>query len=164
MWTGAMAANVRTGKTKLKKLWTDKYKKADALAVVAPPKVSFLEEILNRVAPTSDNAVPTATSQHDQLWLYLDEPPNTQLGLMEYWNSREAKWPQLARMAYDFLAIPAMSSECERVFSSVSKQTTPESSRLTGELLWHQECLSNWQRRGAIRMEGAFNAVLLDLT
>ena len=74
---------------------------------------------------------------------------------MDYWKSREAKWPQLAQMAYDFLAVPAMSSECERVFSSVSKQTTPESSRLTGKLLWHQECLSNWQRRGAIQMESA---------
>jgi hypothetical protein len=34
----------------------------------------------------------------------------------------------------DFLAIPAMSSECERVFSS-AKQTTPESSKLSRDLL-----------------------------
>jgi hypothetical protein len=65
-------------------------------------------------------------------------------------------------MAYDFLVIPAMSSECERVFSSCVKQTTPKSSRLSGEILWHQECLKNWQLRGAIHMERAWNAVLLD--
>jgi hypothetical protein len=53
-------------------------------------------------------------------------------------------------MAFDFLAVPAMSSECERVFSSCAKQTTPESSRLSGLILWHQECLKNWQRRGVI--------------
>jgi hypothetical protein len=44
-------------------------------------------------------------------------------------------WPQLAFMAFDFLAIPAMSSECERVFSSYVKETIAESSRLTGEML-----------------------------
>jgi hypothetical protein len=66
-------------------------------------------------------------------------------------------------VAYDFLCIPAMSSECERVFSSCAKQTTPESSRLSGDMLWHQECLKNWQRRGAIRIERAYNGVLLDL-
>ncbi|PMD19432.1 hypothetical protein NA56DRAFT_744186 [Hyaloscypha hepaticicola] len=26
----------------------------------------------------------------------------------------ESEWPQLACMAFDFLAVPAMSSECER--------------------------------------------------
>jgi len=67
-------------------------------------------------------------------------------------------------MAFDFLCIPAMSSECERVFSSCAKLTTLESSRLSGIMLCHQECLKNWQRRGAIQMAGAHNAVLLDLT
>jgi hypothetical protein len=83
---------------------------------------------------------------------------------MEYWLEKEAQWPELARMAFDFLCIPAMSSECERVFSSCAKQTTLKSSRLSGRMLWHQECLNNWQRRGAIRMETAHCAVILDLT
>jgi hypothetical protein len=51
-------------------------------------------------------------------------------------------------MAYDFLAIPAMSSECERVFLSCAKQATPKSSRLSGLMLAYQECLKNWQRQG----------------
>ena len=66
-------------------------------------------------------------------------------------------------MAYDFLAIPAMSLECERVFSSCSKQTTTQSSRLSGTALWHGECLKNWQRRGAIEIGSAYNGILLDL-
>ncbi len=86
------------------------------------------------------------------------------MGLMEYWRSRERDWPELAAMAFDFLAIPAMSSKCERVFSSCSKQTTPESSRLSRITLWHQECLKNWQCRGVIQIRRAFNAVLLDLS
>ena len=66
-------------------------------------------------------------------------------------------------MAFNFLAIPAMSSECERVFSSCAKLTTLESSKLSGDMLWHQECLKNWQRRGAISIETYNNTVLLDL-
>jgi hypothetical protein len=66
-------------------------------------------------------------------------------------------------MAFDFLAIPAMSSKCERVFSSYAKETTPESARLSGDILWHQECLKNWQARGAIQMKRAWNGVVLDL-
>ena len=61
------------------------------------------------------------------------------------------------------LAIPAMSSEYEHVFSFYAKQTTLESSRITGQMLWHQECLNNWQRRGAIIMGRAWNGVPLDL-
>jgi hypothetical protein len=73
----------------------------------------------------------------NELFLYLAEPLTDYLGLMEYWKSREAQWPHLAQMVYDFLLILAMSSECERVFSSCVKETTPESSRLSRRMLWH---------------------------
>jgi hypothetical protein len=156
---------VKSGKAKLKKLWEDDYKDDTLLSREKSPepaqKPSFLESILNAKAPASLTKVARPTAHRDQLRLYLEEPPNT-TPVMEYWKSREEQWPQLTAMAYDFLAIPAISSECERVFSSCAKQTTPESSRLSGEMLWHQECLKNWQRRGAIQMERAWNSVLLD--
>jgi hAT family C-terminal dimerisation region len=38
-----------------------------------------------------------------------------------YWRGVESKWPELARFAYDALSIPAMSTECERCFSSGKK-------------------------------------------
>jgi hypothetical protein len=85
------------------------------------------------------------------------------MGTTDYWRSSEFKWPQLALMAFDFMAVPAMSSKYERVFLSYTKQTTPKSSMLSGVMLWHQECLKNWQRRGVIVMEKAWNGVLLDL-
>jgi hypothetical protein len=55
------------------------------------------------------------------MFLYLDELLNVDLLVMEYWRSREKEWPYLAAMAFDFLAVPAMSSECERVFSFCAK-------------------------------------------
>ena len=40
-------------------------------------------------------------------------------------------WPNLAKIAFDLLVIPTISSECKRVFSSVAKLTIVESSRLS---------------------------------
>jgi hypothetical protein len=95
------------------------------------------------MAPSNRSRVARPTRGKDELFLYLAEPVTDRIGLMEYWKSREAQWPCLIQIAYDFLSIPAMSSECERVFSSCAKQTTPESSRLSGRMLWHQECVKN---------------------
>jgi hypothetical protein len=50
---------------------------------------------------------------------------------------KQAQWPELAAMAFDLLAVPAMSSECERVFSSCAKMTTPDSGKLLGKTLWY---------------------------
>ena len=131
---------------KVKKLWDDVYKGKNV--IIRPqsppspaPPVDYLTSILSQVAPQL--AVPTRASlRKDQYAQYLEEPCS-KMPIMEYWRSKEYEWPQLASMAFDFLAVPAMSSECERVFSSCAKQTTPESSRLTGGMLWHQECLKN---------------------
>src|SRR6266536_3378207 len=135
------SSQVRTAKTQLKRLWDIKYKtdiNPDRLSSPEPAtRPSFIEEILDKVAPPSSSNVARPTTRRDQLALYLEEAPISHIGVMDYWRQRESVWPELAHMAYDFLAIPAMSSECERVFSSCAKQTTPESSRLTGKLLWH---------------------------
>jgi hypothetical protein len=95
------------------------------------------------MAPSNRSRVIRPTRGKDELFLYLAEPVTDHMGLMEYWKSREAQWPYLTQIVYDFLSILAMSSKCERVFSSYTKQTTPESSRLSGRMLWHQEYIKN---------------------
>ena len=42
------------------------------------------------------------------------------------------------------LAIPAMSAEYERVFSSVKKLITPERNHLHEQIIEASECLKNW--------------------
>jgi predicted lipoprotein with Yx(FWY)xxD motif len=81
---------------------------------------------------------------------------------MEYWQIKQYVWPELTAMAFDLLAVPAMSSECERVFSSCAKMTTPDSGKLLGKTLCYHQCLKNWQRRGAIELVLYNNAVKLD--
>jgi len=122
-------------------------------------KPSFLESILDEVAPATSGL--RASVQQDQLAQYIAEGPMGTLGVMEYWRSREAQWPQLAAMAFDFLSTPVMSSECERVFSSYGLSTTPHASNLSVETLAHSECLSNWSRRGAVKLERVWGAPVL---
>ena len=100
-----------------------------------PPIRSFIEQKLDAIVPLSAARIPLPTTRRDELYLYLEEPPNDTIGVIEYWRSREPQWPQLAKMAYDFLSIPAMSSECERVFSSCAKITTAEVSNLLEDIL-----------------------------
>ncbi|OWT42267.1 restless-like transposase [Pochonia chlamydosporia 170] len=38
---------------------------------------------------------------------------------VQYWISKQSEYPRLSRMALDVMTVPAMSAECERLFSSV---------------------------------------------
>jgi hypothetical protein len=168
-WTSPGEARTLTSmRTKLRRLWESNYKEDTTVSRASRSpeperEVSYLEGILNQMAPSNLSRPERPTRSKDEFFLYLAEPPTDLLGVAEYWKARESEWPHLAQMAYDFLSIPAMSLECERVFSSCAKLTTPESSNLSGKTLWHHECLKNWQRRGAIKMETYGNAILLDL-
>jgi hypothetical protein len=97
--------------------------------------MSYLKRVLNERAPARSIRPTRPTTRHDQFVLYIEEALNSFIGVMEYWRSREREWPELALIVFDMLAIPVMLSECERVFSSCSKQTTPQSSRLSGQTL-----------------------------
>lgn len=170
-WTGDARRYVREGKATLRQFWEDDYKSTDrersgsqaestSSELEGGMEIDYLESVLNQVAPPSTQ-VRKPTSRKDQLQCYVDEGAVDYIPVMQYWRSREGDWPQLAAMAFDFLAIPAMSAECERVFSSVALQTTTRSSKLSGKTLWHQECLKNWSNRGAITIATAYNGIPL---
>lgn len=167
-WTGTEKTYVVNGKKALKQLWEKEYKSEPTIRqeTVSPEpeaQIDYLENMLNGLAPTVERHGRVRTSSRkDQLAQYLEEPVCNDPPF-QYWKSKQAQWPQLAAMAFDFLAVPAMSSECERVFSSCSKQTTAETSNLSGEMLWHRECLKNWDHRGAIDMMSCHNAVWIGI-
>jgi hypothetical protein len=48
----------------------------------------------------------------------------------------------------DMLAVPAMSAECERVFSSAKKMITAERNRLSQDIIQACECLKAWWDNG----------------
>jgi hypothetical protein len=62
----------------------------------------------------------------------------------------KSDFPTLHLWAFDILAVPAMSAECERMFSSVKKLVSPERNRLHERVIEASECLKNWWDRGLI--------------
>ncbi len=66
------------------------------------------------------------------------------LSLCDFWASQENTYPSLARMAFDILSIPAMSSECERTFSSTKLLLTDRRARTKEDIIEASECLRAW--------------------
>jgi hAT family C-terminal dimerisation region len=68
-----------------------------------------------------------------------------------WWNHSKESFPLLDLYAFDTFAIPAMSVECERVFSSTKNLITFERNRLAEDIIEASECLKNWWDRGLIQ-------------
>jgi hypothetical protein len=74
------------------------------------------------------------------------------LDVVSYWRTKrlEPQWRDLARMALDYLTIPAMSAEPERVFSAAKITLTDRRCRMGDDAIEALECLKSWQRDGLI--------------
>jgi hAT family C-terminal dimerisation region len=68
--------------------------------------------------------------------------------LCTFWAQNEAKYPSLSRMAFDVLSIPAMSAECERVFSSSKILLSDRRARMKEDIVEASECLRAWLQSG----------------
>jgi hypothetical protein len=68
--------------------------------------------------------------------------------LCAFWARYEAQYPSLARMAFDVLSIPALSSECERVFSSAKILIDDRRARMKEDIIEASECLRAWLQAG----------------
>lgn len=90
----------------------------------------------------------------DELTLYLGSDLETDGDLVpfQYWlrPAVRAKYPSLSCMAIDILAIPAMSAEAERVFSSAGFILNSRRRRLKEETLEAMLCLSHWGNSGLV--------------
>lgn len=63
------------------------------------------------------------------------------------WESCGIADDPVSQMAWDMIAIPAMSSECERVFSSAGRLVTPLRNRLKEDVIEASECLNAWYKQ-----------------
>ncbi|EGF77381.1 hypothetical protein BATDEDRAFT_14071, partial [Batrachochytrium dendrobatidis JAM81] len=64
------------------------------------------------------------------------------------WKRRESDFPLLAKMARDYLAIPATSASSEHAFSKARHLITDSRTRLSDQTIRAIICLGNWQRGG----------------
>ena len=64
-----------------------------------------------------------------------------------WWDSCGHMDDPVSLMAWDMITIPAMSSECERVFSSAGRLITPLRNRLKEVVIEASECLNAWYKQ-----------------
>ncbi|PNP59234.1 hypothetical protein FNYG_14985 [Fusarium nygamai] len=80
---------------------------------------------------------------------------------VEYWVLKRFEYPRLSRMALDVMTVPAMSSECERLFSATGLMVTPLRNRLDAGTIGLIQTLRSWLRAGIIE---DVDSILLDDT
>ncbi|OBS15285.1 hypothetical protein FPOA_13876 [Fusarium poae] len=99
------------------------------------------EEVMHPELPSTDHYNEFITT--DVIGLNDDE----EFDPIQYWNERYHSQTDLARMALDVLALPPMSDECERLFSSAKLLLTDHRLRLRMDVIEASECLRAWYGR-----------------
>ncbi|TVU48891.1 hypothetical protein EJB05_00173, partial [Eragrostis curvula] len=83
---------------------------------------------------------------------YLDENPiprSKEFDVLQWWKGNSSKYPILARIARDVLAIPASSVASEAAFSTGKRIISDDRSSLAPETVEALICLQDWYRAGA---------------
>ena len=76
---------------------------------------------------------------------YLSQPVAPQVtNIYDYWKVKQYKFPIIARISRDFLAIPATSAPSECIFSGGSDLITKKRARLSVDSIQMLMCLRDW--------------------
>ncbi|OJT07830.1 hypothetical protein TRAPUB_1276 [Trametes pubescens] len=98
----------------------------------------------------------------DELTRYLSTDPERVKDALEWWNDRRASFPNLSRMALDYLSIPATSVDPERMFSRGRLALPHTRNRLSPQSTRALMCVGNWSIAGFIRQSDARKAAQLE--
>lgn len=120
---------VTQGKTAVKNEWQSKYKPI----------------IDDDVMPTPGFCLFRPRARQDQLEEYVAEAPADEtVNVLHYWRSRDPQWPELARMARRYMAIPASSAPSERCFSAARYTVPFQRNRLHPLMFKKSVLLQSW--------------------
>ena len=143
----------------VRELWEEEYKEKYGPATNSPSSTDS-----NKTSPTENgssqpkspddrfgglhrhmqlDAMPTKTSSDHYRTYISTEREHPKTNALEFWNAQYTTQPDLARFALNMLAIPAMSAEYERVFSSAKHLLTDAHNRLDPDIIEANECLKH---------------------
>ncbi|XP_074318362.1 uncharacterized protein LOC141655169 [Silene latifolia] len=92
---------------------------------------------------------PKVLVEKSEIDLYLEEKNhdyNVPLDILDYWKGASSKFPQLATLARDVLAIPISSVPSESAFSMGKKLINPWRASLTSDTIESLACYEDWLR------------------
>ena len=125
----------------VKALWLEEYKEESQLEAPEPKLETKLESLRKKVI--DDGFVDDELEDYMSSKTVRDvEDPQA------WWQSHRKTYPQLSVMALDIMAIPAMSAEVERVFSSSKLTITDRRNRLKEDIIEGIECQKSWLKGG----------------
>ena len=75
---------------------------------------------MKKEKPTDDAALPVVLDELEQ-YLADEEEFDIKKSVLKWWQDKETKWPNLAKMVKQYFAAPASSAGVERVFSAAGK-------------------------------------------
>lgn len=107
-----------------------------------------------RIYPNSD------VGNTDELRKYLDcGAESMDTDVHEYWYGKRTVYPNLSRMAKDYLAVLASSASSERVFSTAKHLIGLNRMCLNPQTMEANICLRSWIRAGFITAESMLEKV-----
>ncbi|KAK4074631.1 hypothetical protein Purlil1_12926 [Purpureocillium lilacinum] len=95
-------------------------------------------------------ARPASTGSEVERYIRM-EPQETE-NPVDWWLAQQTTFPMLSKLALDILAIPAMSSDCERSFSLAKLSLTSQRLSMSPATLEALQCLKNWTRQSAVKL------------
>jgi hAT family C-terminal dimerisation region len=79
------------------------------------------------------------------IFSYFNEvPAEPDIDILDWWQRHEAIYPNLSRMACDYLSIPATSVPSERLFSDAGLLITDRRNRFSTKTIRACICLDSW--------------------
>lgn len=95
-------------------------------------------------------ARPASTGSEIERYIRM-EPQETE-NPVDWWLAHQNAFPMLSQLALDILAIPAMSTDCERSFSLAKLSLTSQRLSMSSTTLEALQCLKKWTRHGAVKL------------
>ena len=122
---------------KVQKVWETEYKPATTPLNTPSTLNTFLSDLYD----SDENEF----AQRNEYDTYCASPPINVVDALHWWlePTQQKAFPNLSRMAIDYLSIPAMSTEAERLFSSCKITLTDRRNRLSADLFKALECLKS---------------------
>jgi hypothetical protein len=144
----------------VRRLWLDEYKLLPITLVNNEPvakrrrlETSSPFERYQHEQRRTSKSVETKAPERDEYsrWLEDVNPEDTDIqDPRTYWLTKQNQYPRLSRMALDILTVPAMSAECERLFSATGQMVSACRSRLDASIIGLTQSLRSWLKAGII--------------
>ena len=132
---------------KLADVWMKEYKgKSPALSRPHPREDEDTLDIFDQCLRASENDSVEVTRQEDEYRICCQTRPLSYQpeSIIHWWAGQEGGCPSLVRWAYNIPSLPAMSAECECVFSSLGHLILLRRNRLGGTIAEDNECLCHY--------------------